>query len=565
MSREQDQDNARRARAREVGLFRYALIQDALNEALSTKQRGRLVRATAARTHPGRSGHRCGCPAPRWIGGSATTAPAGSPRWSQPRGGLAGTPAQVLELAVALKTEAPDRTAAQVAVILAAHGGVVPSARTLQRHFAAAGLTRSRPDGAPLAVFGRFEAERPNVRWVGDALHGPHIAGRKAILIAFLDDHSRAVVAARWGYAENAVALRETLGSGWPRGCPAQCYVDNGSMFIDSGLRRACAVLGIRLVHSRPAMPAGRGKIERFFKTVRDQFLVEISAHPDDPSSAGTVVASLAELNTLFTAWVEQVYHQRIHSETRMPPLARFLAAGPPVPTPAGLLGEAFRWGEWRTVTKTATVSLQGNLYEVDTALAGSKVELVFDPFDLTDIDVRHHGRPAGRLSRSGSASTSTPKRTPTPHRPGPDRDRLPAPGRGPTQTRPRPAASVRAADRSDPRPPSPPADANGLAYDTDLLALASPGPPDPQLDAELASFAALLTAAHTDSSTLHYPDRPRSPGEPGPARVVLRVHPHPVPPGPGPLDAAPPRRARRSGRPDPLVHQRERPRRHHR
>ena len=399
MSTQQEQDNARRARAGEVGLFRYGLIQDALNEALSTKQRGRLVRAIAAQAHPGPFGTPVRVSRPtvdRWIrdyraGGFAALVPA-------PRRVAPSTPAQVLELAVALKREAPDRTATQVAAVLAAHGGVAPSPRTLQRHFAAAGLTRARPDGTPLAVFGRFEADRPNVRWVGDALHGPLVAGRKAILIAFLDDHSRAVVAARWGYAENAVALRETLKLGLAsRGRPAQAYVDNGSMFIDAGLRRACAVLGIKLTHSQPGKPAGRGKIERFLRTVRDQFLVEISEHPDDPSRGGTIVGSLAELNALFTAWVEQVYHQRIHTETPMPPLARFLAAGPPAPTPAGLLAEAFRWGEWRIVTKTATVSLQGNLYEVDAALAGCKVELVFDPFDLSDIDVRHHGRPAGK------------------------------------------------------------------------------------------------------------------------------------------------------------------------
>ena len=108
-------------------------------------------------------------------------------------------------------------------------------------------------------MFGRFEAERPNARWVGDALHGPVVDGRKAILIAFLDDHSRAVVAARWGHAENAVALRETLRIGLAsRGRPDQVYVDNGAMFIDSGLRRACAVLGIKLTHSAPAdRPAG--------------------------------------------------------------------------------------------------------------------------------------------------------------------------------------------------------------------------------------------------------------------------------------------------------------------
>jgi len=271
VSTEQDQDNARRARAREVGLFRYGLIQDALDEALSTKQRGRLVRAVAARRHPGPFGtpvQVSRASLDRWIrnyraGGFAALVPA-------PRRLLPGTPAHVLELAVALKTEAPDRTAAQVAVVLAAHGGCAPSARTLQRHFAAAGLTRSGPDGAPLAVFGRFEAERPNVRWVGDALHGPLVAGRKAILIAFLDDHARAVVAARWGHAENAVALRETLKVALAsRGRPAQVYVDNGAMFIDAALRRACAVLGIKLTHSQPGKPAGRGKIERFLCATR--------------------------------------------------------------------------------------------------------------------------------------------------------------------------------------------------------------------------------------------------------------------------------------------------------
>lgn len=398
MTKEQDQDQARRARAQQVGLFRYGLIQDALDPALSTKQRGRLVRAVAATTHPGPFGmpvRISRASLDRWIrdyrrGGFSALVPT-------PRRVAAQTPASVLELAVALKTERPDRTAAQVAVVLAAHGGFSPSARTLQRHFAAAGFTRTRPDGTPPAVFGRFEAERPNARWVGDALHGPVVDGRKAILIAFLDDHSRAVVAARWGHAENAVALRETLRIGLAsRGRPDQVYVDNGAIFIDSGLRRACAVLGIKLTHSAPGRPAGRGKIERYFRTVRDQFLVEIATAAD---GVGTRVDTLAELNSLFTAWVEQVYHQRVHSETGQPPLARFLAAGPPVPTPAALLTEAFRWGEWRTVTKTATVSLHGNLYEVDPAFAGSKVELVFDPFDLTDISVRHHGRPAGKAT----------------------------------------------------------------------------------------------------------------------------------------------------------------------
>jgi putative transposase len=520
VSKEQDQDSARRARAREVGLFRYGLISEALDPALSTKQRGRLVRAVATRSHPGPFGtpvQVSRASLDRWIrayraGGFAALVPA-------PRRVLPTTPAHVLELAVALKTEAPDRTAAQVAVVLAAHGGFAPSARTLQRHFAAAGLTGSRPDGAPLAVFGRFEAERPNVRWVGDALHGPLVAGRKAILIAFLDDHSRAVVAARWGYAENAVALRETLKIALAaRGRPAQVYVDNGACFIDSGLRRACAVLGIKLTHSQPRRPAGRGKIERFFRTVRDQFLVEISADPEDPSSVGTCVGSLAELNSLFTAWVEQVYHQRVHTETDMPPLARFLAVGPPVPTPAALLTEAFRWSEWRTVTKTATVSLHGNHYEVDPALAGSKVELVFDPFDLSDIDVHHHGRRVGKAVpfRIGkhvhpkAHADAPPPQTPT----GIDYLRLIGDRHthalGERLQYAHLSDPVEPAEQASAAPSSPPADDNGLGYDTDLLALASNGDradlasevaPDPELQAELDGFAALLDHDATDST----------------------------------------------------------------
>ena len=365
-------------------------------------------------------------------------------------------------------------------------------------------------------MFGRFEADRPNARWVGDALHGPHIGGRKAILIAFLDDHSRAVMAARWGYAENAVALRETLRDGLAaRGCPAQCYVDNGSMFIDAGLRRACAVLGIKLTHSQPGKPAGRGKIERFFRTVRDQFLVEITGGAgggggEGAEGAGTVVGGLAELNALFTAWVSQVYHPRVHSETQMAPLARFLAPGPPAPTPAELLREAFRWAQWRTVTKTATVSLHGNIYEVDPALAGARVELVFDPFDLTDIDVRHHGRAAGRAvphqigHHVHRKAVTDPPPAPTPT--GIDYLRLvedrhtrslgerlhyaqladPAPPAAPAQPVEQHVASQpTGAGPEDPTSEDPTSvdltseDRDGLTYNADLLTLADIDPPD--------------------------------------------------------------------------------------
>ena len=146
-------------------------------------------------------------------------------------------------------------------------------------------------------------------------------------------------------------------------------------------------MLGIRLIHSRPGRPEGRGKIERFFRTVRDQFLVETNARG---------VVDLIEMNRLFGAWVETAYHRRIHSETNTSPLERFVAGGPFVIPTTAQLHEAFLWSEQRTVTKTATVALHGNTFEVDAVLVGRRVECVFDPFDLTAIEVRYQGRPMG-------------------------------------------------------------------------------------------------------------------------------------------------------------------------
>ena len=395
MSKAEDEQQARLDRAREIGLFRYMLIREAADPTLSGRERGAMIRAIAAQPHTdpfGRIVRLTRWTLDRWVaewrrGGFDALIP--SARQSQPR-----TPSEVLELAGALKKENPNRSAAQVRRILAAQLGWAPDERTLQRMFVRTGLTALVSPAAP-AVFGRFEADRPNEMWTGDALHGPRIEGRKTYLFAFIDDHSRAVVGHRWGFAEDTVrlaaALRPALAA---RGVPNYVYVDNGSAFVDSWLLRACAKLGIKLVHSTPGRPQGRGKIERFFRTVNSEFVVEIAAAD---GAAGREVKDLAELNRLFTAWVETVYHRRVHSETAQAPLARWMTGAPfAVPVPADL-AEAFRWSEHRTVSKTAVVSLHGNRYQVDPILVGRRVELVFDPFDLTNIGVRDGGIDAGK------------------------------------------------------------------------------------------------------------------------------------------------------------------------
>jgi putative transposase len=374
-------------RARAVGLFRYSLIRQAADPALSSRQRGTLVRRLAGEEHLGPDGDRVRVSRntlDRWIrtyriGGFDALVPA--VRHADPR-----TPAAILELAETLRIEEPARTAAQIARVIAEQRGWSPSARTIQRHLARAGLPWRGAE--PARVFGRFEATRPNELWIGDALHGAVIEGHKTYLFAFIDDHSRTLVGYRWGYAEDTLRLEAALRAAMAaRGLPESIYVDNGSSFVSHQLLRACATLGIVLIHSRPGKPQGRGKIERAFRTVREQFLVEL-AHIE--------VEGIDELNRLFAAWVESVYHRAVHSETGQAPLQRFLATGAAVPPSPERLREAFLWAERRRVTKTAEITVFGNRYEVDAALVGERIEAIFDPFDLTHIEVRFQGRPMG-------------------------------------------------------------------------------------------------------------------------------------------------------------------------
>jgi putative transposase len=375
-------------RAQAVGLFRYSLVRELASERLSNRERGVLARSMAAREHIGPDG--------LWVWVSRTSLD----RWTRayrlggfealvpaPRRVETKTPAHLLDMACALRGEQPARTAAQIHRILVEAEGWSPSARTLQRHLAAAGLPWR--GASPARATGRFEAERRNELWTGDALHGPQIDGRKTFLFAFIDDHSRLLAGYRWATREDVLNASRALRLGIAaRGLPEATNVDNGSPFVSGQLLRACALLGIRLIHSRPGRPEGRGKIERFFRTVREQFLGEVAHHPP---------GSVDDLNRVFTAWVESVYHRATHSETGQPPLERFHAAGPaPTPPAEAVLREAFLWSEKRTVSKTGTFGMHGNDYEVDAELARQRVELVFDPLDLTELEVRLAGRRVG-------------------------------------------------------------------------------------------------------------------------------------------------------------------------
>jgi putative transposase len=388
---------SRASRARDVALFRYSLIRPLADPALTAAERGVLVRELAAGVHVGPAGESVRVSrstVDRWIrawrvGGFDALIP--PVRQVHPR-----TAADALELAAALKRERPARTAAHIVRIIEASQGWAPSARTLQRHFARLELNR-RPHGTTPEVFGRFEADAPDQLWVTDGLHGPLIDGRRAVLFALLDDHSRFVVGHRWGFGEDTLGMQAALHDAVKtHGCPSLLYADNGSAYSSAQLAWSAAVLDIKITHSRPGRPQGRGKIERWNRTCRDQFLVEIETAG---AGGGSACSSLEDLNRLFTAWLHQRYHRAVHSETQQSPAQRYHRTGTATvrrPCPEQLR-RAFLWREQRTVSAFATVSLHSNRYEVDASLTGRKVDLLFNPFDLTGVEVEYQGRPMGQ------------------------------------------------------------------------------------------------------------------------------------------------------------------------
>ena len=381
--------------AEALALWRYHLIAEALDPRLGGRERGLLVRRIATDEHVTPAGEPRAVSRntlDRWIRRYRSDGLAGlrdQPRSDQ---GSARLDPALLDLAIRLRLEAPARSAAHISEIVFARHGVRIAERTLAEQFRRRGFTRGEllRDGR---TFGRYEADAPNERWIGDVLVGPFVphprapGSVRARLFLLVDEHSRLLVAGRWIGNETLRAGQEVLHAAiLRRGLPESLYVDNGAAYTGAELARSCAILGVRLIHSRPYAPQGRGKQERLNRVIRERFLLE----------ATTVgIAGLDELNDRFAAWVERYLNVRVHSETGESPLARY-AKRPARAADPELLRSAFLWSAHRRVSRTATVSFEGNEYEVDAALAGRTVELRYRPEDLFAIEVWHDGRQVG-------------------------------------------------------------------------------------------------------------------------------------------------------------------------
>ena len=385
-------------RGEEVALFRFSVISAAVSPRLTPAERGVIVRGLAACswvTPEGVERSFARGTIDRWLVAYRRDGLSGLRPVPRSDRGRARSQGRWLEEAERMRRAIPTRSSATIVDGIARAHGVMLSERTVRAHLRRAGLTRAALTAEPARAFGRYEASGSNEIWIGDVLVGPWVPHRRAAgskrakLFVLVDDYSRLLVYGRWMTEENTRAGQDVLRSAIARrGVPQILHVDNGAPYANHQLARACAVLGVHLVHSKPYAPQGRGKQERLNSYIRQSFIAEMEDRG---------IATFDELNDMFMAWAEQVANARTHAETKQTPIERFLTNFTPSIPPPAVLAEAFRWSLTRRVTKTATVNLLANRYQVDPALIGRTVELRFDPEDLSQIFVYDNGENAGQ------------------------------------------------------------------------------------------------------------------------------------------------------------------------
>lgn len=312
--------------------------------------------------------------------------------------------AEVLTRAYQLKAELPQRSVRQILDILKAEqiSGINPS--TLARHFGQQGLMDLPKK--PKTGFRRFRKEHRNCLWQSDLKYGPYLPdpknGKKArqtYLIAFIDDYSRLVPHAQFYFNENLPSLEDCLKKAIiRRGIPDNIYVDNGKIFVSQHFKLACAKLNIRHSHTKPYSPEAKGKIERFFGYVESSFMPECRA---------LKFKTIEELNEHFWAWLEEAYNHKPHSALQGTPAQIFAEDNQRlrVATPLEIY-EAFLQEAERAVDKTGCFKLAGRIIEAGAAVAGEKIIVRYDPYDLAIMEIWHKGQKITRKENPPSNDT---------------------------------------------------------------------------------------------------------------------------------------------------------------
>jgi transposase InsO family protein len=266
------------------------------------------------------------------------------------------------------------------------------SAATVRRLFEERGLDRIPVrDGGGAKTRLRWAAERPGALWHGDVCHGASVTvngSKKPVRIhGLLDDASRYVVALEAHHSEREVDMLGLMVRAMRRhGPPDALYLDNGSTYRGEHLSTACARMGISLLHARPYDAPARGKMERFWRTLREGCLDFLGE-----------VASLHDINVRLLAFLDEHYHRAPHASLmgRSPQLVYESAERPADRFDEQKLRDALTVRVRRRVRRDSTLPLDGQDWEIDQGFLAGR--LVFVGRCLVDMSeppwVEHEGK----------------------------------------------------------------------------------------------------------------------------------------------------------------------------
>lgn len=349
------------------------------------------------------------------------------PQVREKKGSLQNQDPEILDRAIELRKELPSRSVEQVIRILELEEKVpvgILKPRTLSRYFQEKGWSKKELYRVVKKEFRHFEHDTPNDCWQADTQHTLRLPDpknpekrKKAYLIAIIDDHSRRIMHAEFFMEERYPRLERCVQKAvLKHGVPNLFFCDNGSVYSAKQFKIMCARMGTRLIHAKPYSPESKGKIEKFFQYIDSSFTGEANLLINQGK-----LTTLKQLNDYLRSWLE-AYDNRVHRSTKQTPKKRFeLKADNTRHLLPEIVKDIFLWEEERTVRKTAIIELDGNRYDVDSSLRGKKIQIRYNPFDLSYIQVWkdderfEDAKPAELRNQSHSKLPSEPDSDQTP------------------------------------------------------------------------------------------------------------------------------------------------------
>jgi len=297
---------------------------------------------------------------------------------------------QVLEKAIMIRKDNPERTTETVLDILRKEYGITDVKRsTLDYHLNRKGYSRRMMNTYADKTHIRFESSSPNQLWIGD-YHDKasliHTSGNNMVhLSAFIDCYSRYIVFGAYYLKENLMTLEDSFKKAVLRhGPPKRVYVDNAKIYHSHRFAYACEKIGSKIIFSKAYIKESRGKIEKFFRYVKENF--------ENEALCRGGFDSVDSLNEHFWAWLEMNYHRRVHKEIKCTPKERFSVSTIPEKIDIKPLHELFMLIDKRIVNKkTAEISVLGVFFVTENFLRGRKVQVHYNPNDLNYILVYYN------------------------------------------------------------------------------------------------------------------------------------------------------------------------------